>query len=84
MDLPTAFGVELRKLRKAKGWSQMKLAMEAGLHLNALGHLERGERTPSLHTVFVLCRALEVPVAALIASVELAKPLLSAELHRQR
>ena len=78
MDLPTAFGSELRKLRKAKGWSQMKLAMEAGLHLNALGHLERGERTPSLHTVFVLCRALKVPVAELVSSVEKARPQLSA------
>jgi transcriptional regulator with XRE-family HTH domain len=76
MDLPTAFGAELRKLRKAKGWSQMKLAMEAGLHLNALGHLERGARTPSLHTVFALCRALEVPAAVLIASVEKVRPRL--------
>ena len=77
-DLPTAFGAELRRLRTKKGWSQMKLAMVAGLHLNALGNLERGERTPSLHTVFALSRALGVSAAELVAAVEKARPQLSA------
>jgi transcriptional regulator with XRE-family HTH domain len=48
----------------------MKLAMEAGMHLNALGNLERGKRNPSLHTIFVLCKALGVPVAKFMATVE--------------
>jgi transcriptional regulator with XRE-family HTH domain len=75
-ELPKAFGKELQKLRRKKGWSQMKLAMEAGLHLNALGNLERGQRSPSLHTVMVLCRALGVPAAELIAAVEKSNPEL--------
>lgn len=48
----------------------MKLAMEAGMHLNALGNLERGKRNPSLHTIFVLCKALNVTVAKFLAAVE--------------
>lgn len=76
IELPQAFGQELKKLRRKKGWSQMKLAMEAGLHLNALGNLERGQRLPSLHTVMVLCRALDVPTAELIGAVEKARPKL--------
>ena len=73
-QLPHAFGRVLCRYRTAKGWSQMTLATKAGLHLNAVGHLERGQRSPSLHTVFALCRALEVPVAKLLAAVERQQP----------
>ena len=76
IELPQAFGQELRKLRQKKGWSQTKLAMEAGLHLNALGNLERGQRSPSLHTVMVLCRALGVSASEVIAALEKARPRL--------
>ena len=69
-DLPKTFGSVLRKYRTRKKWSQMKLAMEAGMHLNALGNLERGLRNPSLRTVFVLCKALGVSVAEFMAAVE--------------
>ena len=48
----------------------MHLAAEAGMHMNALGFLERGQRSPSLHTVFLLAEALEVKVATLLSEVE--------------
>jgi len=60
----------LRKYRENKGWSQMKLAIEAGMHLNAVGNLERGQRNPSLQTVFLLCQALGVSVAEFMGEVE--------------
>ena len=69
-ELPETFGRVLKKYRQRKDWSQMKLAMEAGMHLNALGNLERGQRNPSLRTVFVLCKALGVSVAEFMAAVE--------------
>lgn len=52
----------------------MTLAMKAGLHLNAVSNLERGQRSPSLHTVMILSRALGVPAAKLIAAVEKEQP----------
>ena len=54
----------------------MTLATKAGLHLNAVSNLERGQRSPSLHTVLALSRALKVPAARLIAAVEKAEPKL--------
>lgn len=48
----------------------MELAAQAGMHLNALGNLERGKRNPSLQTVFILCRTLGVPVADFMGQVE--------------
>ncbi|WP_081721898.1 helix-turn-helix domain-containing protein [Geminisphaera colitermitum] len=70
VELPDAFGQVLRDYRTRKGWSQMKLAMEAGMHLNALGNLERGLHNPSLQTIFLLCQALEVSMTKFMASVE--------------
>ena len=75
-ELPEAFGAVLSRYRKRQGWSQMTLAMKAGLHLNAVSNLERGKRSPNLHTILVLSRALEVPAAKLIAAVEKAAPKL--------
>ncbi|HEY0945045.1 MAG TPA: helix-turn-helix transcriptional regulator [Opitutaceae bacterium] len=69
-DLPDAFGKVLSELRERKGWSQMTLAMKAGLHLNAVSNLERGKRSPSLYTVLLLSRALDVPASKLVAAVE--------------
>lgn len=51
----------------------MTLAAEAGMHLNAISSLERGKRGPTLHTVFILARAFDVPASELIRSVEQAK-----------
>ena len=75
-DLPAAFAAVLRRQRQRHGWSQMTLAMKAGLHLNAVSSLERGQRSPSLETVLRLSRALGVPAARLIAPVEKANPRL--------
>ncbi len=69
-DLSTAFGDVLKRYRKGKKWSQMKLAMEAGMHLNALGNLERGHTSPSLSTLFALARALDVPIGEFMTKVE--------------
>lgn len=73
-DLPDIFGDVIREHRKRKQWSQMKLAMEAGLHLNALSNLERGKRSPTLQTVFLLAKALKVPPSVLVEEVEEKKP----------
>lgn len=69
-NLSETFGVVLKRFRKTNDLSQMKLAMEAGMHLNALGNLERGVRNPSLRTVFLLCAALKVSAGDFIAAIE--------------
>jgi len=73
-SLSEVFGEVLRKRRERKGWSQMTLAAESGLHLNAIGNLERAERSPTLQTLFLISRALEISVAELVAEIEKRKP----------
>jgi transcriptional regulator with XRE-family HTH domain len=67
-QLPSAVCCE--NTASTKGGSQLKLAEKADLHQNAVGFIERGERSPNLHTIFLLCRALDVPVVRFMAAVE--------------
>ena len=47
-------------LRRAAGWSQEDLALEAGLHRTFVAHVERGVRNISLDNIEKLAIALEV------------------------
>lgn len=52
-------GKQVRELRRKRGWSQEFLAAEAGLNINYLGGIERGERNPSLKNLARIADALE-------------------------
>jgi len=52
------FGRRIREKRKQLGFSQEKLAHEAGLHRNYVGSVERGERNISLDNIVLLAKAL--------------------------
>jgi predicted ATPase/DNA-binding XRE family transcriptional regulator len=57
--IPNAFGDRLRHLREAAGLTQEMLAAEAGLSVNAIGALERGDRRhPYPRTIQVLASVL--------------------------
>ena len=60
------FGEEVKKLRRAKGWSQEKLAKEAGLHRTYIGSIERRERNISLVNVERIAKALNVNIKNLL------------------
>lgn len=60
------FGKSLRRFRTERDWSQEKLAEQAGVTLNYVGNLERGEQGPSLHVLVRLARALEVDLPTLL------------------
>jgi len=50
----------LRELRQAKGLAQDELAIKAGLNPSYVGFIERGERNPTLQTIWKLAQALRV------------------------
>jgi transcriptional regulator with XRE-family HTH domain len=60
------FGQALRRRRTEREWSQEQLAEAAGITLNYVGNLERGEQSPSLNILIRLARAFEISVAELV------------------
>lgn len=60
------FGTKVKKLRKAKGWSQEELAKRTGLHRTYIGSIERSERNVSLLNIEKIAKALGVIISKLI------------------
>lgn len=54
------FGRRLAELRKERGWSQERLALESGLARSYLGGVERGQRNIALVNICRLADALEL------------------------
>ena len=69
-ELEKAFGGALRELRNQRALSQEALAFEAELARNYISQLELGSKSPSLRTIFKLCKVLETSPAAMIEDVE--------------
>lgn len=63
-------GQSVRRERVRLGWSQERLAGEAGLHRTYVSAVERGRRNVSIVAVVRLSRALGVPVAALTGDLD--------------
>ncbi|MEB5486017.1 helix-turn-helix transcriptional regulator [Burkholderia pseudomallei] len=61
------FGKRLVELRKARGWSQEKLALESGLARSYVGGIERGQRNIALYNICVLAETLNVPPSDMLA-----------------
>lgn len=56
--LQRLFGAVLKDVRTKKGVSQQALALDCDLDRTYISLLERGLRTPTLHTIFVLADQL--------------------------
>lgn len=66
IDPRTVFGLRLIEVRKAKGWSQERLALESGLARSYLGGVERGQRNIALLNIYKLAEALAVTPGSLL------------------
>lgn len=66
IELCRLFGKNLAKVRKAKGWSQEKLANESGLARSYVGDVERGIRNIALVNICKIADTLEINVVELM------------------
>ncbi|HEV2271380.1 MAG TPA: helix-turn-helix transcriptional regulator [Steroidobacteraceae bacterium] len=66
-NVKVLFGSRIAALRKARGWSQEKLALESGISRSYIGGVERGQRNIALVNICRVADALEVPLAKLMA-----------------
>ncbi len=65
-----AFGHVLRSVRVRQSLSQDELGAKSGYHRTYIGQLERGEKSPSLRTIFNLSATLRVSPSVLIRQTE--------------
>lgn len=65
-NLYDAVAARIRELRMARGWSQDRLALEAGLSKDAVSRIERGERSARLDTLERLGAAVGLSLPKLV------------------
>ena len=68
-DMFVQFGQAVRKYRMGQGWSQEKLAEQAGLHRTYVADIERGVRNVSLRNLDKLAKALKITLCDLFAGI---------------
>ena len=61
-----ALGAALRRLRLERDFSQERLSLEAGLHRNYVGRVERGELSPTFEPLVAIAAALGVELDELM------------------
>ena len=57
-NIKKSVGDRIRQLRKARGYSQEKLADKADLHYTHIGSIERGEKNWSIETLVKVANGL--------------------------
>tara|TARA_R110002096_G_scaffold316510_1_gene511033 strand:+ start:185 stop:388 length:204 start_codon:yes stop_codon:yes gene_type:complete len=66
MDVRQRLAKNMRRIRRAKGWSQEELAHQAGVHRTYISGVERCVRNPTITIVNRIAEALGVKVGELV------------------
>lgn len=74
MKFGKAFGQVLKAHRLDAGLSQEELAFRANMHSTTISLYERGERKPSLQTVFIIAGALGLRPESIVMELGKLKP----------
>lgn len=70
IQLQQRFGERVRKLRKAKGYSQEAFALQCELDRTYVSGIERGVRNPTLQVLLILARGLGTTISNMTRGVE--------------
>lgn len=63
------FGARLHEIRTAKGYTQMQLAMQAGLDRSFLSDIERGVKEPTISTVELIATVFSMTMSELFEGI---------------
>ena len=69
-DICTAFGERIRQLRQARGWRQIDLAEETGMHENYVSDLEQGHKEICLRMLQSVAGAFDMTPSELLKGIE--------------
>jgi transcriptional regulator with XRE-family HTH domain len=73
MNLAEIIGFRIRQRRTALGYSQEQLAEYSDLYPTYIGQLERGEKTPSIDTLYKVTTGLNVTLSDFLSGIEVMK-----------
>lgn len=57
----------LEDARESRGYSRQELAVQADVHYQTIGYIERGEYSPSLSLALTIARILRIDVAEIFS-----------------
>lgn len=60
------FGQKMQKVRQSNDITQEELAARLGMHRTYIGLIERGERNPTVRTLYKISKALKVQASELL------------------
>ena len=66
MDIRRRLGLNIKRERTAKGWSQEEFADQSGLHRTYVSGMERGVRNPTATVLEKVAKALGVSLGRLL------------------
>jgi transcriptional regulator with XRE-family HTH domain len=66
-DLLTRLGDRIRKLRKARGWTQAEMAERVGIDRSFLADVERGKRNVSVLNLELIAKGFGLSLAQLFS-----------------
>lgn len=66
IEINKFFGEKISELRKSKGLSQEKLALEANIDRTYIGDIEKGKRNISLEVANKLSKALNTHISQIL------------------
>ena len=70
MNIHEKFGHAVATLRKEKGYSQERFALEAGIARKYMSDIENGKRNVSLDVISRIAEKLKISLSELFAEVE--------------
>lgn len=79
-----AFGQVLREIRQDCKISQEKLGLDSGYHRTYISLLERGEKSPTLTTIYNLSKTLGIRPSLMIERIEELVDPSSFDLQREK
>ena len=69
-DVCVTLGKRIRTLRKARGWRQLDLAVEAQINENYVSDLEYGRKEVCLRTLQALAHAFKIRTSELLEDID--------------
>lgn len=64
-SIAAEIGERIRLYRMKKNWTQADLAERSESNISHIGSIERGEKVPTVDTIYKFCQALDLPLETL-------------------